>query len=94
MDLAAWVTGIGAILSGLAGVALIVREIRSRQRREIRRLDNELEDLHEELIDYQRYTFELRENLSELGLETPEPPRREPYRSSPRGSSGLHSPRS
>ena len=39
---AAWITGIGAILSAGAGVAMIWREVKSRQHKEIKRLDEEL----------------------------------------------------
>jgi pheromone shutdown protein TraB len=71
---AAWITGIGSILAAGWGIALIVREIRSRQSKEIRRLDQELQWTQEQLIANHRYAYDLRATLADHGIDTPAPP--------------------
>jgi pheromone shutdown protein TraB len=71
---AAWITGIGAILSAGWGVALIIREIRSKQSKEIRRLDAELQWTQEQLIANHRYAYDLRSALADHGIDAPAPP--------------------
>ena len=70
----AWITGIGSILAAGWGVVLIIREIRSKQNKEIHRLDEELQLTQEQLIDNHKYVFQLRAILADHGIETPEPP--------------------
>jgi hypothetical protein len=78
--LVAWITGIGAILSAGAGVAMIWREVKSRQHKEIKRLDSELESTHEQLVAYHRYAYDLRVTLSDHGIDAPQlPPPPAPY---------------
>jgi hypothetical protein len=77
--LVAWITGIGAVLSAGAGVAMIWREVKSRQHKEIKRLDAELELTHEQLVAYHRYAYDLRSSLADNGIDVPElPPEPEP----------------
>lgn len=65
--IAAWVTGIGAVVSAIAGVFLIWRSYRSKQTREIERLDDQLYEWH-------RYAADLRVTLADHGIDAPEPP--------------------
>lgn len=71
---AAWITGIGAVLSAGAGVAMIWREVKSRQHKEIKRLDEELEWAQEQIVANHRYAYELRMTLAEHGIDLPPPP--------------------
>jgi hypothetical protein len=75
----AWVTGVGAVLSAIAGVFLIWRSFKSKQTREIDRLDSELYAWH-------RYAADLRVALADAGIDAPEPPWVEGFSPSP-GSS-------
>ena len=77
MDLgtvAAWITGIGAILSAGAGVAMIWREVKSRQHKEIKRLDEELSVTQEQLVALHRETYRLKTTLADHGIEVPDEP--------------------
>ena len=79
MDLstvAAWITGIGAILSAGAGVAMIWREVKSRQHKEIKRLDEEVADVRDDLVAWHRYSYELGTILADHGIDAPPPPSR------------------
>ena len=69
---AAWITGIGAVLSAGAGVAMIWREVKSRQHQEIRRLDEELSVTQEQVVELHRETYRLRKTLADHGLEPEE----------------------
>lgn len=69
-----WITGIGAILAAASGVMLVIRNIRTRQTREIDRLDRELSLAWEELLSYHRYSYDLRATLMRNGIEVPELP--------------------
>lgn len=83
--IAAWVTGVGAVLSAIAGVFLIWRSFKSKQTKEIDRLDDELYRLH-------RYAADLRISLADHGIDAPEPPWVEDSSSSPEGSPSSASP--
>ena len=71
---AAWITGIGAILSAGAGVAMIWREVKSRQHKEIKRLDEELSTTQEQVVALHRETYELRRTLADHGIEVEDEP--------------------
>ena len=77
---AAWITGVGAILSAGAGVAMIWREVKSRQHKEIKRLDEELGQTQEQLVAYHRYAYDLRETLADHGIDAPQLPPPPPLR--------------
>ena len=70
------ITGIGAILSAITGVWLIIREIKSKQRKEIKRLDDTLAAYWDELVEYHTYSAKLRIMLADQGLKVPDPPQR------------------
>ena len=74
-SLVAWITGIGAVLSAAAGVALIVREFRNKQSKEIKRLDDQLSDTRDQLVEYHLYVHRLRETMADQGIDSPAPPR-------------------
>lgn len=70
------IAGIVSISSGFIGLWLILREIKSRQRKEIARLDDALSDTWDELVEYHTYSSRLRIMLADQGLKVPEPPER------------------
>ena len=51
-----------------------MREVRSKQSKEIRRLDAELQWTQEQLIANHRYVYELRTALADQGIDAPTPP--------------------
>ena len=69
---AAWITGIGAVLSAGAGVAMIWREVKSRQHKEIKRLDEELATTQEQVVALHRETYRLKSTLADHGIEMPD----------------------
>lgn len=70
------ITGIISISSTFLGIWLLLREIKSRQRKEIDRLDNALSDTWDELVEYHTYSSKLRIMLADQGLNVPDPPQR------------------
>lgn len=76
------ITGITAILSATLGLFLLVRKIKREHRKEINRLDNELETMWDELVEYHTYSAKLRIMLADQGLDVPEPPKRRRYNGS------------
>ena len=67
---------ITAILSAALGLFLVIREIKSKQRKEIKRLDAAVEDTWTELVEYHTYSAQLRIMLADQGLKVPDPPTR------------------
>jgi hypothetical protein len=65
----AWITGIGAVLSAGAGVAMIWREVKSRQHKEIKRLDEELSNTQEQVVALHKETYRLKSTLADHGIE-------------------------
>ena len=70
------ITGFTAILSAALGLFLIIREIKGKQRKEIRRLDDAVNDTWNELVEYHTYSAQLRIMLADQGLKVPDPPKR------------------
>ena len=56
------------------GVAMIWREVKSRQHKEIKRLDEELEQTQEQLVAFHRYAHDLQITLADHGIDAPQPP--------------------
>lgn len=79
MDLAALVTGIGAIVAAVGGVVLIVREFRRKDHKagnaERSLLVDDLAACRDALVEMRRYVHDLRQTMADLGHDTPEPPR-------------------
>ena len=69
------IAGIISISSTFLGVWLLLREIKSRQRKEIERLDDALSDTWDELVEYHTYSSKLRIMLADQGLNVPDPPK-------------------
>lgn len=78
MDVTTIFAGIGAILTGAGGVALVVREFRRRDRRAANRqiddLTAEVTALRHDVITCRRYAYNLAEQMVELGHEVPPRP--------------------
>jgi len=77
-QLAAWITGIGAILFATAGVALSIREVRRKERKDALRIISHMEhvvlDQQNEAIAWRQYVFTLRRILADHGIPSPDPP--------------------
>jgi hypothetical protein len=77
-QLAAWITGIGAILFATMGVALSIREVRRKERRDAQAIIDGLEDRllaqENEAIAWRRYVYDLRILMAEHGITSPDPP--------------------
>jgi hypothetical protein len=82
VDLAAILTGIGAIITAAGGTVLVIREFRRRDRvettKEIDALSHDLHVTRQNLIASQRYAHRLQDQLAVLGVEFPDPP--EPHK--------------
>jgi hypothetical protein len=69
---------VGAILSAGAGVLLLIREIRRKERRDslrqIKRLEDELIVVQDDNADCHTYSHQLRLMLIDKGLDPPDPP--------------------
>ena len=76
--LAAWLSGIGAVLFAAAGVGLIVREVRRKERQDALRLIDTMERVilvqQNEALAWHSYVYSLRMLCSDRGINTPEPP--------------------
>lgn len=69
------ITGLGALISAVAGVVLVVRQVRGKDRRaadeEIRELSAMLDEARHEVVECRRREYALRVWLAERGLEPP-----------------------
>ena len=78
MDPAAIFAGIGAVIAAAIGLTLVIREFRRREHNAARReVDEMLVDfyrLDNSYIQLRLHTFQLRQQLADLGIETPNPP--------------------
>ena len=78
VDLAAIFTGIAAIVTGVLGVTIAIREVRRRERRSaqstIRDLEHDLNECQAENVNLHRYTHRLRTDMADGGLDPPDPP--------------------
>jgi len=77
-QVAAWIAGIGAILFATAGVALAIREVRRKERRDalaiISNMEHVILDQQNEAIAWRSYVFSLRRILADHGIPSPDPP--------------------
>jgi len=77
-QLVAWITGVGAILFATAGVALAIREVRRKERKDALRIISNMEhvvlDQQNEAIAWRQYVFVLRQILADHGIPSPDPP--------------------
>jgi len=77
-QLAAWIAGIGAVLAAFAGVRLVIRETRRKERvdaqRTVSALEQSLNACHNDSINWRQYVFTIRARCADAGLFTPEPP--------------------
>lgn len=75
---AAWLTGIGAVLFAFAGVALVIRETRRKEREDAMYIIERLEHItlmqQNEAIAWRSYVYTLRVLCADKGIATPEPP--------------------
>ena len=78
MDFGAFFAAIGAVVAAGAGVTIIVRELRRRDRRqsakEIGELEEEIHRLRAAVIALRHYAFQLGELLADRGVDPPPPP--------------------
>lgn len=78
MDPAAIVAGIGAVIAAAAGLLLVVREFRRREhnaaRREVDAMAGDFYQLDQSYIALRLHCFRLRQQLADLGVETPPAP--------------------
>jgi len=76
--LAAWLSGVAAVLLAVAGVALVVREIRRKERQDAAYIIERLEHItlvqQNEAIAWRSYVYTLRVLCADKGIITPEPP--------------------
>jgi hypothetical protein len=74
----AWLTGIGAVLFAFAGVALVIRETRRKEREDAMYIIERLEHItlmqQNEAIAWRSYVYTLRVLCADKGIATPEPP--------------------
>ena len=78
MDLEAILAGVGAIVTAAAGVVLIVREFRRRERlaslKEIDEMSAELSRLRHDFLAFRRFAFGLAQMLADRGVDVPPAP--------------------
>jgi hypothetical protein len=78
MDVAAVITGAGAVATGLGGTLIVVRELRRKDRLEMKdsmdEMSTDLAHLREDLLACRRYCYRLMEILAEHGMESPPMP--------------------
>ena len=77
----AWIAGVAAIIVAAAGLAVAVREVRRKARRDCLADVNELErwahELETELIAWHAYSYAMRVLLADHGIDVPDPPPRD-----------------
>lgn len=78
MTLAEMLYAIGAVLTGVGGIVLIVRELQRRERRaadrQIDTLSKQVQALREDSVEYHRWAFDLAEQMADKGLDVPKAP--------------------
>lgn len=78
MSIEAIAAGIGAVITAVAGMVLLMREFRNREhkaaRAEVNTLMTDLYGVDNAYIELRRYTFEMRQMLADLGADVPTPP--------------------
>ncbi|HKV67674.1 MAG TPA: hypothetical protein VJN72_06260 [Gaiellales bacterium] len=78
IDPAAIFSGLGAIVTAAGGVALVLRELRRRDRvalaEEIKELNLEVHELRASFQDFRRFAYQLRMQMVDAGLDPPDPP--------------------
>ena len=82
MDAGALLAGIGAVIAAGAGVIILVRELRRRDRKqslkEIADLEAALHSRQRTVLSLRQYAFQLGELLADRGVEPPPPPHETP----------------
>ena len=80
MDATSVAAGLGAVLTGGAGVFLVVNEYRRKDRKAAKEAletySDELYELGQAYVELRRYDFEVRKMLADAGIDTPAPPKR------------------
>lgn len=70
--------GIGALATGVGGCIVVIHEFRRRDRKALRRENEDLAadvtELRVALVIARRYAFQLAEKLADHGVEFPKPP--------------------
>ena len=78
MDTSVVLAALGAVLSGAGGLFIVVYELRRRDRRQLRgtieQIDDDLQRVTQGYIDLRRYSFGLRQKLTDLGVDSEPPP--------------------
>lgn len=78
MDLAAIFTGIVALVTGIGGIVVAIREVRRRERRaataNMRAYEHDLNQCQAENVKLHQYTYVLRTRLADEGHDVPDPP--------------------
>lgn len=73
MDLAALFTGVAAIVTGVGGITLAVREVRRRERRSatatISAFEHQLNECQAENVRLHRHNYDLRTRLADEGID-------------------------
>lgn len=82
MTLAEALAGIGAILTALGGIFLIVRELSRRERRaadrQIDRLTKQVDSLRSDFLAYHAWAYQLTHTMTDAGLPVPPAPKPQP----------------
>lgn len=82
MTLAEALAGVGAILTALGGIFLIVRELNRRERkaanRQIDSLSKQIDVLRRDFLAYHGWAFDLARRLTGRGMEVPPAPELHP----------------
>ena len=93
MDAGAIFAGIGAVIAAAAGVVIIVREFRRRDRKqslqEIAELEAALHHRQRTVLSLRQYAFQLGELLADRGVEPPPPPHETPEQADDGGGGVL-----
>lgn len=78
MSVEAIAAGMGAVITAIAGMVLVIREFRNREhkaaRAEVNQLITDLYAVDNAYIELRRYNYELRQLLADKGVDVPEPP--------------------
>jgi hypothetical protein len=78
VNLADWLAGVGAVLAGIGGIFLVVRELNRRERRaadkQIDTLSKQVHILRADALAYHEWAYDLAEQMTDAGMEVPTAP--------------------